>query len=343
MEVCYHPQKLPLKKPFVLAHGTFHFREALIFQLDAGRYLGHGEATVITYYGKSLSDFIEKVEAQRSTIESLDLKLERSTLPKIPLLFEEEPFLQSAFDCAVWDLWGKYQGICLHYFFNDTEELPLSSFTVSGSQKTISRVLSRGKWPIYKVKLGGEEDEAILPILLKYSSKCEIRVDANGGWSLEKAMRICKELAAGGITFIEQPLAPEYDEYIPTLAAETGVEIWADESAQNADSIAHCARYYSGINFKLMKSGGISPVLREIEMARELGLKVGLGCMTETSFGISALGQIAGLADSLDMDGNLLLAKDPGRGASIEKGKVILSTETGIGCSWRMSPRKLHP
>ena len=84
--------------------------------------MGHGEATVITYYGKTLSDFIEKVEAQRSTIESLDLKLERSTPPQIPMLFEEEPFLQSAFDCAVWDLWGKYQGICLHDLFSDTEE-----------------------------------------------------------------------------------------------------------------------------------------------------------------------------------------------------------------------------
>ena len=138
-------------------------------------------------------------------------------------------------------------------------------------------MLSKGNWPIYKVKLGGEEDEAILPILLKYSSKCEIRVDANGGWSPEKAMRICKELVAGGITFIEQPLAPEYDEHIPTLAAETGAEIWADESAQNADSIAHCARYYSGINFKLMKSGGISPVLPGDRNGARIGSESRLG------------------------------------------------------------------
>jgi L-alanine-DL-glutamate epimerase-like enolase superfamily enzyme len=206
---------------------------------------------------------------------------------------------------------------------------------LSGSPDAILNTLQKDEWPIYKVKLGGNDDDAILPILFSFSDKKEIRIDANGGWSPKQALRYIEELVAHNITFIEQPLSPENDEHIPSLKAATGAQFWADESAQNDHSISHCSRFFDGINFKLMKSGGISPVLREIEIARAKGLDVGLGCMTETSFGISALGQIAALADSLDMDGNLLLASDPGKGAFIRNGKVILPKGNGLGCSWR--------
>jgi L-alanine-DL-glutamate epimerase-like enolase superfamily enzyme len=343
MKLAYYPQKMPLKKPFVLSHGTFHHREALILELSVGEQKGYGEATVITYYGKRMIDFIERLEEQRDRIEALDISFDSPTPPKNLVIFEEEPFLQSALDCAVWDLWGKHQGIALHRHFAPGKASPKSSFTLSGAPDGISTSLERAEWPIYKIKLGSENDELILPILIEHSNQCEIRIDANGGWSPEEALKYCEMLVHNGITFIEQPVAPEYDEYIPTLAAETGAEIWADESAQNADSISHCAKYYAGINFKLMKSGGLTPVVREIALARELGLKVGLGCMTESSFGISALAQIAALADSLDMDGNLLLAEDPGYGAYIEKGKVVLPQEPGIGCRWRKAPEELHP
>lgn len=335
MNLHLHPFRLPLKEPFVLSHGTFHHRETLIIELEEGPLKGYGEATVITYYGKSMADLTKKVHEQKDAIQSLELDLSSPTPPRVPEIFQEEPFLQSALDCAIWDLWGQKNNTPIHTFLSPGQEPPMSSYTLSGSPGAISNTLQKGEWPIYKVKLGSVEDDAILPILFSFSEEKEIRIDANGGWSPKQALRYIKELVAHNITFIEQPLSTDLDEQIPALKAATGAQFWADESAQSGHSITHCSRYFDGINFKLMKSGGISPVLREIEVAREKGLKIGLGCMTETSFGISALGQIAALSDSLDMDGNLLLARDPGKGAFIRDGKVVLPKGNGLGCSWR--------
>lgn len=342
MKINSYPQKLPLKEPFVLSHGTYHFREALIVELEEGDHKGYGEATAITYYGKTLDSFIRQLEDQAEAICALELPADSITFPDVPLFFPDEPFLQSAVDCAYWDLWSRKAGKPLNQLI-EQKSPPLSAFTLSGSADRIGRALARAEWPIYKVKMGGSSDEAILTELTKYSNDCDIRIDANGGWSLEEALDFIPRLTSAGITFIEQPLPPEQDHHMPQLKAETQAQLWADESAQEATHFKNLVSGFHGLNLKLMKSGGISPVLNQIEAVRNLDLQVGLGCMTESSFGISALAQIAGLADQLDMDGNMLLAQDPARGAYIEKGRVMLPQGTGLGCSWRVSPQELHP
>jgi L-alanine-DL-glutamate epimerase-like enolase superfamily enzyme len=245
-------------------------------------------------------------------------------------------------DCALWDVWSKNKGQPLHKLLPQNEP-SRSAFTISGRPETIKKALEKGEWPIYKVKLGGQHDEAIIKILNDFSQTVEIRIDANGGWTADQAARFIPRLIDLGITFIEQPLPPDQNELMLDLHRFEGAQYWADESAQENASLDHLATYFHGINFKLMKSGGISPVLQQIRAARSVGLAIGLGCMTETSFGISALAQIAGLADQLDMDGNLLLASDPARGAYIDAGRVVLPQSNGLGCSWRIDPRTLHP
>ena len=342
MKIKSYPQKLPLKEPFVLSHGTYHYREALIVELEEGKHKGYGEATAITYYGKTLNGFIELLKEKAKAICDLELSSNSNTFPQIPVFFPDEPFLQSAVDCACWDLWSRKRGKPLHQLI-EQKSPPLSAFTLSGDAAHIDQQLGRGEWPIYKVKMGGNSDEAILDVLTQYSSRCEIRVDANGGWNLKEALDFIPRLTSSGIKFIEQPLSSEQDHHMPRIKAETEAQLWADESAQQAEYFSNLVSGFHGVNLKLMKSGGISPVLEQIVHVQELGLKVGLGCMTESSFGISALAQIAGLADQLDMDGNMLLSKDPGSGAYIDKGRVILPDRAGLGCAWRTPPSQLHP
>ncbi len=342
MRIKSYPQKLPLKEPFVLSHGTYHFREALIVELEEGEHKGYGEATAITYYGKTMNSFIEQLQEKAKAICDLKLKADSDAYPKIPIFFPNEPFLQSAVDCACWDLWSRKRGKALHQLI-EQKSPPPSAFTLSGAADRMDRELARGEWPIYKVKMGGASDEAILNVLTQYSDRCEIRVDANGGWSLEQALSFIPRLTSAGITFIEQPLPSEQDHLMPRIKAETEAQLWADESAQEAEYFSNLVSGFHGLNLKLMKSGGISPVLEQIATVRKLGLKVGLGCMTESSFGISALAQIAGLADQLDMDGNMLLSQDPASGAYIEKGRVILPDGAGLGCAWNSPPSELHP
>jgi len=342
MRVESYPQKIPLKEPFVLAHGTYHFREALIIELIDDGISGFGEATAISYYGKTLEDFQKLIENHKKEIESIVLSEEALPSASIPLLFSKESFLQSAIDCAFWDVWAKKKGQPL-YELLPQQKPALSAFTLSGEPSAIKKALEKGAWPIYKVKLGGEHDAEIISLLKVFAKKYDIRIDANGGWDLEQASVFIPELLSLGITFIEQPLPPEQDEQMPVLHRFKQAQYWADESAQQHISMTQLARYFYGINFKLMKSGGISPVIQHIKTARAAGLQVGLGCMTETSFGISALAQIAGLADYLDMDGNILLASDPATGAYIDAGRVILPTVPGLGCNWRLDPSELHP
>ncbi|NBB89417.1 MAG: hypothetical protein GVX96_06510 [Bacteroidetes bacterium] len=341
MKIHVYPQKLPLKKPFVLAHGTYHFREALIIELEEGGITGYGEATAISYYGKTISNFIQHIKAKEKILTALRVSPSRS-FPSVPLIFPDEPFLQSAVDCAIWDIWAKKQNQSL-YQLVPQGPLSLSAFTLSGPPTLIKKQLEKGDWPIYKIKLGGQSDAEIIPLLQNYADRFEIRIDANGGWDLEQALEYIPRLSSSGITFIEQPLSPEDDHLMPKLKGLGQAQLWADESAQEASNFKNLIHGFHGVNLKLMKSGGISHVLKQIEAVRKNRMQVGLGCMTESSFGISALAQIAGLADQLDMDGNLLLASDPATGAYIEAGRVIRPPLPGLGCCWRLDPAALHP
>jgi L-alanine-DL-glutamate epimerase-like enolase superfamily enzyme len=185
-------------------------------------------------------------------------------------------------------------------------------------------------WPVYKIKLGTPNDLEIVRAL-RARTQSKFRVDANCGWTAEQTIANSRELVALGVEFIEQPLPADQWESMKRVHVESALPIIADESCIVPGDVDCCAGFFHGINIKLVKCGGLTPARRMIARARQLGLKVMVGCMTESTVGISAIAQLLPMLDYVDMDGALLLAKDIATGVTIEQGQCIYAKENGSG------------
>ena len=186
-------------------------------------------------------------------------------------------------------------------------------------------------YPILKIKLGSPDDIKMMNTIRKYTDK-KLYVDANEGWkTLDLAKERVEWLSSQGVEFIEQPMPSNMLEMTAKLREFSPLPIVADENSVRPEDVPKLKDVFDGINIKLMKCGGLTNARKMIRTARELDLKVMLGCMVETSVGISAMSQLGKLADWLDLDGNVLLADDPFQGVKNEKGNIILMNKPGIG------------
>ena len=156
-------------------------------------------------------------------------------------------------------------------------------------------------------------------------------MDANCGWAPTEAAGLSAEMARQDVEFIEQPLPPEAREAQAQLYQDSALPLIADESCARQEDVSPCADHFHGINIKLCKCGGLTPARRMIANARDHGLKVMVGCMIESSVGISAAAQLAPLLDYADLDGAVLLAKDAADGVQLRQGKLIFPDEPGLG------------
>ncbi len=336
MQLKIHPLKLYLNKPFTIAHGTFHFREAIIIELKNGNLSGFGEATVITYYGKSLTQFTRVIATHQAFIESLTLANPVDFWRQLYPILKDHPFLLCALDVAAHDLWAKKQKLPLYQAWQlDTSNLPLTNFTISiGSIENMVAQMEAYPSPIYKIKLGTKEDIAIIKAL-RQTSNAIFRIDANCAWTVAETLKNAIELKKLGVEFLEQPLDKDNWEGMKILFQQSVLPIIADESCQTAFDVKKCHQHFHGVNIKLMKCGGFTPALKMIQEAKALNMKVMCGCMTETSIGISAIAQLLPLLDYVDMDGALLIKDDPAIGVQIENGKVTFGKGNGIGARLR--------
>jgi L-alanine-DL-glutamate epimerase-like enolase superfamily enzyme len=185
-------------------------------------------------------------------------------------------------------------------------------------------------WPVYKIKLGTAHDLEIVRALREHTD-ATFRVDANCGWNAQETIRNAADLKHFDVEFIEQPLPRENWEQMKEVFHHSALPTVADESCQTEPDVERCCGHFHGINIKLVKCGGLTPARRMIARARELGMKVMVGCMTETTVGISAIAQLLPLLDYVDMDGALLLAKDIATGVTIDCGRVRYPEENGCG------------
>ncbi|NNK31007.1 MAG: dipeptide epimerase, partial [Flavobacteriaceae bacterium] len=160
------------------------------------------------------------------------------------------------------------------------------------------------------------------------------RIDANCAWSAEETISNAPLLKELGVEFLEQPLKADDLEGMEQLAHNSVLPVIADESCIVESDVQACALHFHGINIKLTKCGGLTPALRMINQAKSLGMKVMVGCMTESTVGISAIAQLLPQLDYVDMDGALLLAEDIATGVEIlQGGKVIFPKIGGSGVS----------
>ena len=174
------------------------------------------------------------------------------------------------------------------------------------------------------------DDIEMVTELRKHTSSI-FRVDANAGWTLEQALQKIPLLKELGVELVEQPLAKEDWEGMKILYEKSTLPLIADESCVTEADVEKCQNHFHGINIKLTKCSGITPARRMITKAKELGMKVMVGCMNESSVGTAAIAQLAPMLDYVDMDGTLLLAADTAEGVKFDFGKILFNDMPGLG------------
>ncbi len=336
MKLKLHTFDLKLKHTFKIAHDERKIQKTLIVVLSNGKYTGYGEATASQYYGNSIDSMVSLLEEHRELIESYNGEDPVVFWEKTKEVLLVNSFAQCAVDVAVNDLYGKILEKPLYKIWNTKRNsLPTSNYTIGiDSIETMIKKVKEQPWPKYKIKLGTKEDIAIIKKLREHTNSI-FRVDANCAWGVAETIENSKELVKCNVQFIEQPLAADNWKGMRTVFNESELPLIADESCINENDVIQCFGYFHGVNIKLMKCGGITPARRMIKKAKKLGLKVMVGCMTESSVGISAIAQLAAELDYVDMDGFMLIENDPAEGPKLEDGKIIMPKGNGTGAIFK--------
>ena len=326
MQLHFHKTELHLKETFSIAYGNYDKRDALVVKLSHLGKDGYGECVSINYYGINLEDFVLKLKEIQPRIEN-----QKIIHPKEFFAFLEQfqlhHFLLSALDCAYWDLFGKLE----NKSFSDINQLENKTLTESSITISIAEIdeqirkIENSSWNKFKVKCNGfnlKNTEKLLNL------NRNIALDANASFTKEDCLFIQETPGFQKLMYIEQPL--EIGNF-GILKNGNSVNWMADEDCQDLTFLEKLKPYYSSINIKLMKCGGLTPALEMITEAKKLGYKIMLGCMTESSIGISAGCAIAGLLDFADLDGANLISNDYATGSFVDNGKIILSEKPGLG------------
>jgi L-alanine-DL-glutamate epimerase-like enolase superfamily enzyme len=274
----------------------------------------------------------EDLERKRNLVEKFAFSDPERYWHYLHHLFPNNSFLVCALDMAGWDIFGKIKRQQLYQYWNlDVGKTPPTDYTIGIDRLDIMIAKLKEKpWPIYKIKVGFENDIETITELRKCTDAI-FRVDANGAWNVDMALQKISLLKDLGVELVEQPLAKEDWGGMKELYEKSPLPLFADESCVKENDVEKCVGHFHGINVKLTKCSGITPARRMIQKARELNLKVMMGCMNESSIGSSAIAQLAPLVDFLDMDGPLLLAEDIAAGAHYDQGDIIYNNIPGLG------------
>ena len=336
MRMRLHRFDLQLKHPFTISRGTVTVQPTLIVELidECGKQ-GFGEATENDFYGHTVDSMIASLESVRGIIERASWNEPRDLWERLAGPLGKDSFAMCAVDQAAYDLWGERQGKRVRDLLGFPSEVtgPRSNFTIGldSPETMVAKLRETPNWPAYKIKLGTPNDVELLE-RLRRDTTVPFRVDANGGWTLDQALERIESLERLGVELIEQPFSIDQSTAVASLRQRTRLPVFADESCQIAADVIRCADLgFSGINIKLVKCGGLTPALRMIEEARRLGLALMVGCMTESSVGISAIAQLLPALDFVDMDGAALLSEDVADGIRVERGVCHWPKHPGSG------------
>jgi L-alanine-DL-glutamate epimerase-like enolase superfamily enzyme len=336
MQLTYRQFELPLKHVFTISRGSVAVQETLIVQLAADGEYGYGEATTNSFYGATFENMASAIESVRPVVEAGQLDDPLVLIAELDARMPREEFAKfalSALDQAIHDLWGKLRGAPVYQLWGlSTDRVPMSDYTlgIDTPEKMVEKLHEMPGWPVYKIKLGTADDLAIVRELRLHTAAM-FRVDANCGWTAEQTIALAPALRDLNVEFIEQPLPREDVDGARRAFERSALPLIADESCITEEDVDRCAGCFHGINIKLVKCGGLAAARRMAARARELGLQVMAGCMTESTVGISALAQLLPLLDYVDMDGAVLLARDIATGVRLERGKCVYPQENGTG------------
>ncbi|MEO6454183.1 MAG: dipeptide epimerase [Ginsengibacter sp.] len=332
MNIKYKSYNLPFKHPFTISKGTKTHQPSLVIELEYFGIKGYGEAPAITYYNITVEKMIEDLEAKRHFIEKFSFSDPERYWHYLHHLFPQNPFLVCALDMAGWDIYGRMKRKKLYELWGlNISNNPVTDFTIGiDTTDLMIAKIKEMNWPVYKIKLGTENDIEIVTELRRHTTSV-FRIDANAAWNTEEAMNKINIFKQLNVELIEQPLAKDDWEGMQYLFKNSPLPLIADESCVSEYDIQKCYHHFHGINIKLTKCSGITPAKRMIEKARTLDMKVMLGSMNESSIGTAAISQLLPLADYADIDGPLLLAEDVGERVTFDNGKIVYNSINGIG------------
>jgi L-alanine-DL-glutamate epimerase-like enolase superfamily enzyme len=335
LSISWQQITLRLRNPFGLSYGISDTRVAYLIRLANDE--GWGEGTIPPYYGIESSAMTafwdaagEKGEPFPDDIELIDGWIGA----------EGPPPARCALSLALHDRIARRQNKALHKLLELPTPKPLStSYTIGlATPQEMARLASKTSgFPILKLKLGSDDDLDRFMAVRLVRPDAELYVDANSGWTREVAVKNVRAMGDYGLALVEQPVSKDDIEGLGWVQSRVGVPVVADESLQSlADVDALAAAGVRGVNVKLMKLGGLGPALAVIWRARELGLRIMLGCMVETSLGVTAMAHLAGLADWLDLDPPFLISNDPIEGVTYDdEARIHLPNRPGIGVRLR--------
>ena len=331
----FTPYTAELRHAFTIATASRTSTPGMLVAVEHDGVIGYGEASMPPYLGESQASaaaFLARVDLGRFP-DPFQLG---EILPAIDALAPGNTAAKAAVDIALHDWIGKKLGAPWHRIWGlDPTKAPVTSFTIGIDTPEVVRQKTREAAPykIIKVKLGRDPatDRALIDAIRDVTDR-PITVDANQGWpDRADALRMIEWLATRGVLFIEQPMPKENPADTAWLRERSPLPLIADESVQRLPDVRRALGVFDGINIKLMKCTGLREAHQMITVARALGLKVMLGCMTETSCAISAAAQLSPLVDWADLDGALLIKNDVFLGTTVVDGKITLNDLPGIG------------
>lgn len=330
----FRPYELQLRHAFNLARSQRKTTPGVQVEIEYDGVVGYGEASMPPYLGESVdsvTEFLSKLDLGQFSdpfrIEDIHEYMDKTA--------SDNRAAKASVDIALHDLTGKIMGQPWYKIWGlNPDRCPNTSFTISydaDPEEMRKKIEETSPYKVIKVKMGLDHDKEIVEALRRHTD-VPICVDANQGWNnREKALEMCHWLAERGCLFVEQPMDKKAIDDTAWLRERSPLPIIADEFLQRLPDVRRAAGAYDGINIKLMKSTGMHEAYQMATLARAMGMKVMLGCMTETSCAVSAASQLAPLVDWADLDGNLLIANDIFDGMKIVDGKVTLPDRPGIG------------
>ncbi len=334
MKLTYRPFTAELRHVFTIAISSRSTTAEMLTEIEYGDVTGYGEASMPPYLGESqqtATAFLSKVDLSKYP-NPFELE---TILSDIDAIAPGNPAAKASIDIALHDLVGKLMGQPWYNIWGfPKDKTPLTSFTIGIDKPDVVRekVKEAAPYKILKVKLGLDNDKEMIQTIRSVTDK-PITADANQGWKdKQHAVDMVHWLKEQGVLYVEQPMPKEAPlEETAWITERSPIPIIADESCQRLADVKKVHGAFSGINIKLMKSTGMREAHKMLTLARALGMKVMIGCMTETSCAISAAAQLSPMVDWADLDGALLIKNDPFKGAEVVDGKVTLTDWPGVG------------
>ncbi|MDB5283195.1 MAG: dipeptide epimerase [Bacteroidota bacterium] len=329
LKLSYYPYQLLFKFPFKIAHGVRDSTDVIFLRLECGDFIGWGEATLPPYLQESQRSVVDFLSGLDISIIKFPLD-PAAVFAQLDNAYFGNMAAKAALDMALWNLKSAIENKSVGNLLGITStKFPLNTYTVGvcGLDEMALKIndATENSFELFKVKLNGKDDEEMIRNFRNLCHK-PFAVDVNQGWkSVEEATEKINWLKDQGCILVEQPLNKGAVEDMKLLKSISVLPLYADESCQRLGDIETLREGFHGVNIKLMKCGGISEAIKMIARAKQLELKVLIGCMSESSVGCTAAAHLSPLADYADLDGPYLISNNPFTGVLVDQGRISLA------------------